>query len=150
MNGMIDKDGLEILIKGWDRFQELAKSNGESAWKIRAWGIGVWSALIAFSYTSQKIQLAVVAQFVLAVVLLVEMTVRQIQYAYIAKSIEIEASINAILVGESPNLPENGISTNFNVPTVRDFLKLLRPKRWLIWFPYVLLAFGGFGRLWLD
>lgn len=33
---------IQILMKGWDTFQSLAKANGESAWNLRAWGLTAW------------------------------------------------------------------------------------------------------------
>jgi methyl-accepting chemotaxis protein len=34
----------------------------------------------------------------------------------------------------------DNISTNINNPTICDFFKLLTAKRWLVWFPYLLLV----------
>lgn len=131
---------IQILIKGWETLQSLAKANADSAWNLRAWGISVWSALVAYAYTSQKHEVVFVAIVTLISVFLVELAIRQIQYQYIKKSIAIERSINAILVGETPHLPEGGISTNIETPDWRDLMDLFRLKRWLIWLPYLLLA----------
>ena len=139
MSSTGNDDTTQILIKGWETVQSLAKGNGESAWRLRAWGISVWAALIAYSYTSRKPEIIILAVVTLVAVLLIELAIRQIQYQYIAKSIEIEKSINSILVGDEPSIPECGISTNIDTPSLLDFFKLLTVKRWLIWFPYILL-----------
>lgn len=133
-------DTTQILIKGWETLQSLAKSNGESAWNLRAWGISVWSALLAYAYTSDKAGIVIVAMFSLLAVFFVELAIRQIQYQYIEKSLAIEKCINAVLVGDEPSIPDGGISTNIDTPTICGFCKLLILKRWLIWFPYLLLA----------
>lgn len=133
-------DTTQILIKGWETLQSLAKSNGESAWNLRAWGISVWSALLAYAYTSTKGEIVVVAIVTLLAVFLIELAIRQIQYQYIEKSLAIEKSINSVLVGEEPSIPDGGISTNIDTPTIRGLFKLLILKRWLIWFPYLLLT----------
>ena len=131
----------EILLKGWEVHQSLAKGMGESAWHVRAWGVSVWSALVAYSFTSSKPEVAIVAIVLLFSVFIVELAIRQIQYQYIAKSVAIEASINSILVGDDPSLPEGGISTNILTPEISTLLELLTLKRWLIWLPYLLLLF---------
>ena len=135
-----DNEVLSILIKGWETIQSLAKSNADAAWNLRAWGISVWSALVAYAYTSQKHEVIFVALMTLIAVFFVELAVRQIQYKYIEKSIQIENSINAILLGELPQIPAGGISTNIETPNIVDLIKLLSLKRWLIWFPYLLLS----------
>jgi len=137
-------DTTQILIKGWETLQSLAKANGESAWNLRAWGISVWSALFAYAYTSNKGEIVIVAIVTLFAVFLIELAIRQIQYQYIEKSLDIEKSINSILVGEEPSIPEGGISTNIETPTMYGFFKLLAAKRWLIWFPYLLLIAFSF------
>lgn len=138
-NSSTNIEKAEILLKGWETFQSLAKSNSESAWNLRAWGISVWSALIAYSYTSNKGEIIVIAIITLVAVFLIELAIRQIQYKYIEKSISIECSINDLLVGDAPRLPPGGISTNIDTPTILDLLSLFHSKRWLIWLPYLIL-----------
>lgn len=136
-----------ILLKGWEIVQAIAKSNGESAWNMRAWGISVWCALMAYAYTSRHSELFTIALLLVVVVFLIELAIRQVQYKFIDKSVEIERCITAILVGDDPDLPPNGISTNISIPSMMDLRNLLSIKRWLIWLPYCLLAFATIGAI---
>lgn len=133
-----DKDK-DILIKAWEVVQALAKSNAESAWQIRAWGLSVWAALMAYGYSNDKSEIFVVAIVLLVVVFLMELSVRQIQYKFIERSLEIESCINSLLVGDGWCLPAKGISTEIDTPNLYDFFRLLIIKRWLIWMPYLLV-----------
>ncbi|MFQ1770421.1 hypothetical protein ACK37C_06405 [Aeromonas veronii] len=132
---------VNILLKSWETLQMLAKSNGESAWNLRAWGLSVWSALIAYAYTSKTPELINISIVLLVSVFLIELAIRQIQYQFITKSIRIEKTINSLLIGDALELPENGISTNIDTPSIQELIKLLALKRWLIWFPYALILF---------
>jgi len=139
-----DQQNLQILLKAWEMCQGIAKSNGKSAWSVRSWGVGIWSALIAYAFTAKIPAIAWVALVVVISVFVIEIAIRQIQYSYIRRSLEIEASLNDVLVGGSVRIPEHGASTNIDTPTIRDVLDLLCIKRWLIWFPYLLLVLFTF------
>jgi len=54
---------VNILLKSWETLQMLSKSNSESAWNLRAWGLSLWSALIAYAYTSHTPQLITISIF---------------------------------------------------------------------------------------
>lgn len=135
---------INILLKSWETLQLLAKGNGESAWKIKSWGITVWGALVAYSFKEHDIGITYISILVLAVTLIIELSIRCIQYKYIARSIEIEISLNDILVGDDPRLPEKGVSTNLDIPELKDLINLFSLKRWLIWFPYLILFIASF------
>jgi hypothetical protein len=135
----IDLEEATILLKSWETLQDLAKSNGETAWKVRVWGISVWSALVAYSFNESEKFIILVSVIAIVAVFLVELAVRQIQYQFIARSLEIERVLNASLIGDALDLPEKGISTNIDTPVLKDFLELFRLKRWLIWFPYLII-----------
>lgn len=136
---LASNDSLQIVIKAWETFQSLARLNGEMAWKVRIWGISIWCALIAYGFKEQQQFIAFIALLEIVVIFLIEIGIRQVQYQYIEKSIEIESTLNSLLVGDEMELPERGISTNIDTPTYGDLLALLKIKRWLIWLPYVLL-----------
>ena len=136
----IPPEQLQVLLKAYETCQSLAKSNGESSWAVRSWGLGIWSALIAYSFKERVPGIAVVALVVLICVFIVEMAIRQIQYAFIRRALVIEDSLNDILVGGCVRLPASGVSTNIETPTLSDLIELLRIKRWLLWLPYVLLV----------
>ncbi|RJG18453.1 hypothetical protein D4A39_08270 [Alcanivorax profundi] len=142
-----DLDATAVLSKGWEIVQELAKSNGESAWNIRAWGISVWCALLAYGYTSVKKEILVVAVVLLVVVFLIEIGIRQVQYKFIERSLEIEHCLNQMLAGSGFILPESGVSTNISTPSFADMLAMLSIRRWLIWFPYLLLLIFTLGAI---
>ncbi len=131
---------LEILIKAWETMQALAKGNGETAWRIRAWGVSVWSALMTYAYKHHSPEIIYIAIITLAVLFLIEAAVKQLQYKFIQRSIEIEFSLKSILEGGEFMLPDNGISTNIEIPNLKDFIDLFQLKRWIFWFPYSCLA----------
>jgi hypothetical protein len=135
-----EEQNLQILMKAWDMCQGIAKSNGESAWSVRSWGVGIWSALIAYAFTAKNSGVTWVALVVVTSVFTIEIAIRQIQYSYIKRSLEIESALNDMLAGSPMRIPDHGASTNIDTPTFTDFLDLLRIKRWLIWFPYLLLV----------
>ena len=131
---------LEILIKAWETMQALAKGNGETAWRVRAWGVSLWSALMAYAYKHHSPEIIYVAILALAILFFIEAAVKQLQYKFIQRSIEIESSLKSILEGGEFELPDNGISTNIDVPNLTDFFGLFQLKRWIFWFPYLLLV----------
>jgi hypothetical protein len=129
----------EIYLKAWETYQNIAKSNGESSWVIRAWGISVWCALVAYSFGNGIKAMLWVALVELSAAFLMELAARQIQYAFIQKSLEVERAIESMVVGEEIKLPPGGISTNIPTPTLSSLFELLSLRRWQIWFPYALL-----------
>jgi hypothetical protein len=131
---------VDILLKAWETMQSLAKGNGETAWRIRAWSVSLWSALMAYSYKHQSSQIVIVAIVALSVFFLIEAAVKQVQYKFIQRSLEIELSLSTILENGDLQLPDNSISTNIEVPDMRDFIALFGLKRWIFWFPYLLLS----------
>lgn len=136
----VQPEQLQVLLKAYETCQSLAKSNAESSWSVRSWGIGIWSALIAYSFKEKASEITLVALAVLVCVFVVEMAIRQIQYAFIKRALAIEDSLNDVLVAGTLHLPPTGVSTNIETPTVADLIELLRIKRWLLWFPYLLLC----------
>jgi hypothetical protein len=135
---------LQIVLKVWEMCHGIAKSSGETAWSVRSWGVSIWSALIAYAFTAKIPALTWVAFVVLMSLLVIEIAIRQIQYSYIKRSLELEDALNDVLAGSEMRIIDHGASTNIDTPTFRDFLELLKIKRWLIWFPYLLLALFTF------
>jgi hypothetical protein len=134
---------LEILIKAWETMQTLAKGNGETAWRIRAWAVTLWSAMMAYAYQNHSPAIIYIAIVALVVLFFIEAAVRQIQYKFIQKSLEIESSLKSILEGDKFVLPDNGITTNIENPALISFLNLFQIKRWIFWFPYLLLLISS-------
>jgi len=134
---------IKILIKAWETMQALAKGNGETAWRIRAWAVTLWSATMAYAYKNQAPAIIYIAVIALVVLFFIEAAVRQIQYKYIQKSIEVETSLKSILEGGNFELPDNGITTNIDTPNVVNFLNLFQLRRWIFWFPYLLLVISS-------
>lgn len=140
----------QVLSKVYDKCQDLARSNAESAWSIRSWGVAVWAAMIAYGFDKYRPEIVVAAGGVLLCVFFIELAVRQIQYAFIARALEIERTFNDVLVGSSsPVLPSSGASTNIDTPKLKDMFALLAPRRWLIWLPYLLLLSGTAAAYWV-
>jgi hypothetical protein len=130
---------LAILLKAWETMQGLAKGNGETAWRVRAWGISMWAALLAYAYQNKSPQVIYLAIVAVVVLFFLEAAAKQIQYKFIQRSIEIESSLDSIIKGGEFELPDNGISTDISIPTPLDFLQLFQLKRWAFWFPYLAL-----------
>lgn len=139
-----DETDVNILLKSWEILQNLSKSNGETAWKIKSWGVTVWSALMAYAFKENTPEIAFVSILFTIIIFIIEVAVRRIQYNFIQQSIEIEESINSILT-KNPDLilPPRGISTNIDTPEIKDIFKLLTPKRFLFWFPYVIMLLAS-------
>lgn len=128
----------DILLKSWELVQNLISSYGILSNKIQLWGLGGWAILIFYSYKEKDIVIAIFAIFIIIILILIEARIKQMEYAYIEKSLEIEKVLNDILVEDpSPILPDRGISTNIDTPSFKDFKKLFIPKRWLFWGPYI-------------
>jgi hypothetical protein len=136
----MDENRISILIKAWETYQNLSKGFGENSWKIRTIGVGFWAATIAYGYKKHDSTILWLSFLIIFMFFTLEARMRQLQQKYIEKSIEIEASINDYLVGDEVQLPGEGISTNIQNPSYLDFLKLFKGKRFLFWFPYVLLV----------
>lgn len=141
---MNTSDKISLLTKSWEIIQNLAKSNGELAWNVRVWGLGIWAALIAYSFKEQDQSIVLVAIFQLIIIFFIELSARQIQYKFIERSLEIERMLNDLLVGSEINIPAGGISTQIDTPTILDLINLLKLKRWLIWLPYASLLTASY------
>lgn len=133
----IEKD---ILLKAWELTQSIAKTNAETAWKVRMWGITIWGALLSYAYTNNSFSVIMISFIILLPVFIFECGIRIIEYKMISFSHDIEKSLNELLVGSDLNLPEEGIKINITETRLKDFKKILTLKRWLIWGPYFCLA----------
>ena len=130
----------QLLIKAWEMYQELAKGFGDSCWKIRSIAVGFWSAIIGFAYKEKDIVPMYFSILILAMFFLLEIGTKCMQYKYIKKSLEVEKSLNGVLVGEDLSLPSSGITTNIDTPTILELFDLFRLKRWMFWSPYLFLV----------
>lgn len=139
-SGLTEGERVDLVVKAWEACHGVAKSNGESAWTLRTWGLGIWAALVAYAFKEQLAGIAGVALVVLIFTFVMELGIRQIQYAFLQRALELEKSLNDALVGDSFRLPPKGLSTDIGIPSLGDLLDLLRVRRWLLWSPYVLLV----------
>ena len=127
----------ELPLKTWEVYQNLAQGLGESCWKIRSIFYTAASGLIGYAFIHSVPILYVVAAVLSVVFFLLEGGYKQIQDQYIRKSIEIERTINDLLVNEEePYIPKRGISTLVKTPTWRGYLGQLGMRRVLFWGPY--------------
>ncbi|TQR14750.1 hypothetical protein [Psychrobacillus soli] len=140
----MNEDKINVLIKAWETYQNLAKGFGENAWKIRAIGIGFWSAIMGYGYKNDDSKVYLFSLIIVVLFLFLETGMKQLQYKYINKSINIEKSINDFLLGDNVKFPTNGISTNIATPSIIDFLNMFRLKRWMFWLPYLVLLIVTF------
>ncbi|WP_270168403.1 hypothetical protein [Paenibacillus sp. SYP-B4298] len=135
----MDEKMIGVLIKAWETYQNLSKGFGENAWKIRTMGIGFWAAIVAYGYKQNEVTMYYLAALVAVLFFMLEAGTRILQQKYIQKSIEIEKSINDFLTGDLVKIPGDGISTNFSNPSLKDFISLLKLRRWMFWLPYIVL-----------
>lgn len=131
---------VDILLKAWETMQGLAKGNAETAWRVRAWGVSLWAALMAYAYKNQAPEIIYLAIISLIVLFFIEASVKQIQYKFIQRALDIEDSLNSILENGDLQLPDHGVSTNLKTPDIVDFIALFQLKRWIFWFPYAILV----------
>jgi hypothetical protein len=136
----LTNEQLSVVMKAYEVLHGLAKSNGETAWNVRVWGLGIWAALMAYAFEKHAPEVELVALLTLICVGLFEAGIRQVQYGFIAKAIELESSLNDILVGRlEVRLPAGGVSSNIETPSFTSLLQQFGRKRWLNWAPYALL-----------
>jgi hypothetical protein len=139
---MIDNGNkISIIIKAWETYQNLAKGFGDNVWKIRTSGIGFWAATIGYGYKNDDKNIIIFSLIIILMFLILEGGAKQLQVKYIQKSIAIERTLNDILVGEDEwTLPNNGVSTNFQISPIKDTLDLFKFRRWGFWLPYLVLV----------
>ncbi|MBN5049565.1 hypothetical protein JY456_04325 [Stenotrophomonas maltophilia] len=137
------RDSIDVVIKAYESNQALARFNGESASRSQSWGVAVWSALIAFSVSNAEQLILHAALVVLLIVFIVDMGYRRVQYAFIAKSIELERVINKYLLSGEVDLSADLFTTVVKVPKVSSATEQLELKRWLFWLPYLILLFAN-------
>lgn len=128
----------EILIEAWKMYQNLAKNFGENSWKIKTLIIGFWSTIIAYGYKNSDEVIYLFSILIVIMFFFIDWGMKTVQYKYINKSIEIEKGINDYL-SNSDNLriPNNGVSTNIETIKIKDYLSLLKFKRWRFWSLYL-------------
>lgn len=130
---------ITVLLEAWGKVQNLSISLDESVWKIRAFGFTTWSALVAYSVTSNNRSVVLVSIILAAATFFIEVGIRQIQYSFIRRSFCIEECINKVLVMEVKTIPSNVISTKIETPDLGSFKEFFKVRRWLTWFPYMLI-----------
>lgn len=141
----------ELPLKTWEVYQGLAQGLGETCWKIRSIFYTASSGLVAYAFIHSVPVLYLVAAVLAVAFFLLEAGHKQIQDQYIRKSIQIERTLNDLLVNEEePYIPKRGISTLVKTPTWRGYLKLLRLRRVLFWGPYLCVFIGSLVLAWMQ
>ena len=130
-------DPQDIVLKAWDTYQSLIAALGEDCWKIRSVFYTASFGLIAVAFSSDLRGLYLLNVPLALLFFVLEAGYRGIQEQYIQKTIEIEATITAILSeDEDPKMPNN-IGTSLDPPNLKSLLGLLTLKRYLFWMSYV-------------
>lgn len=133
-------DNSSILLKAWDTYQNLIKGMGEACWKIRSLAYTVSFGILVYGFNSKTASIYLFVVPLAVLFFFLESGYCRIQDQYIAKSIEIETTINDILANEeSPRFPADGISTAIDTPSFLDLLRLFRPKKFLFWSSYLII-----------
>lgn len=135
----LDAQELNIILTAWNRYQDLIKGFGDSCWKIKSVAIGFWTTAIAYAYKADDIIISLFSILIIVLFFYLESGMKRLQYKYIEKSVEIENTINNYLADDESSFPQNGISTDIETPSFKDFIDLLKPKRWMFWMPYLIL-----------
>jgi hypothetical protein len=133
---------VDIVLKAWDQVQGIARSCDESAAKIRAFGLAVWSALIAYGYKENDGGIFWVAFAAVLFSCIGEVGLRQIQFAFIRRSFDIERALDAYMVNDIAKFIGADISTHIPAPTFKRFLGMFSLHRWSVWGPYLVAGFA--------
>lgn len=129
----------EIPLKAWEMFQGLARSFGETCWKLRSIFYTASSAILAYAFVNSVPSLYGVVAGLSVAFFVLESGSKQIQDQYIRKSLEVERTINDILLDEEePFISEDGISTSIKSPTLSRCFRFPR-NRLFFWGPYVVM-----------
>ena len=130
----------ELPLKTWEVYQGLVQGLGETCWKIRSIFYTASSGLIAYAFVHSIPSLYWVAAALSVVFYFLEAGYKQIQDQYIQKSIQIERTLNDLLVNEAePYIPKRGISTLVKTPTWRGYWNQFAFKKLLFWGPYLIV-----------
>ncbi len=130
---------IDVLLKSWELTQNIAKNNAETAWKVRMWGVTIWSALIAYAFNNNSVEIVLLSGFILIPIAWFEFGIRTVEYKLISRSHEIEESINNLLLKGEFIPPTEGVKIKIEPTKLSDYLSLLNKKRWLVWGPYLAL-----------
>lgn len=130
----------DIILKAWDTYQGLIAGLGEACWKIRSVFYTVSFGVIAAAFSSDLRGLYLLVPPLSILFCLLEAGYQQIQQQYIDKTTNIETTVNDMLAQEAePRLPDAGISTNLEPPTLRSFSIVFTRKKYLFWLSYVIV-----------
>ncbi|MFZ1217764.1 MAG: hypothetical protein WAO00_00655 [Chthoniobacterales bacterium] len=129
----------EIPLKAWETFQGLAQSFGETCWKLRSIFYTASSAILAYAFVNSVPSLYGVVAGLSVAFFVLESGAKQIQDQYIRKSLEIERTINDILLDEEePFISEDGISTAVTSPTLSRCFRFPLNRKFF-WGPYAIM-----------
>jgi hypothetical protein len=129
----------EIPLKAWEMFQGLAQSFGETCWKLRSIYYTASSAIMAYAFVNSVPSLYGVVAGLSVAFFVLESGSKQIQDQYIRKSIEVERTINDILLDEEePFISEDGIYTSIRPPTLSRCFRFPL-NRLFFWGPYAIM-----------
>lgn len=134
----------DVLLKCWELTQSVAKNNAETAWKVRMWGVAIWSALIAYAFENNSCEIVLLSVFILIPIAWFEFGIRTVEYKLISRSHEIESSLNSFFLGGDFIPPSEGVKIKIEPPSLSDYLSLFDKKRLLVWGPYLALLISSF------
>ena len=98
------KKTASLLEKNWEIVQAIIATLGERSWKIKAWGLTVWWAVLGYSATSKLTGLPLYLLGYLAVVFVMDCSVRVTQERFLDRSHEIEKALTAYSAGDDDGL----------------------------------------------
>lgn len=141
----------DIVLKAWDRYQDLIESLGEACWKIRSVFYTTSFAVIAAAFSLDLRSLYWLNLLVALLFCALEVGYQRIQAQYIARALSIERTINDILAGEkNPWLPNYGVSTSLVNLDFKGLLRAFRRKKYLFWLSYLAIVLVSSGLFFLH
>jgi hypothetical protein len=141
----------QLPLKTWEVYQGLVQGLGETCWKIRSIFYTASSGLIAYGFIHSVPMLYLVAAVLSVAFFILEAGYKQIQDQYIRKSIQIERTLNDLLVNEAePYIHARGISTMVKTPTWSGYARQMHPRRVLFWGPYLCVFVCSLVLFWVQ
>jgi hypothetical protein len=127
---------VDVVLKTWDQLQSIVRTLEDSATKMRAAGFAVWGALLAYAYTNHGALVFLTGLLSITFSCANEIRIRQIQFAFIRRSLELEKALGAFMVNDVQSFIAADVSTRIPSPSFRQFRDMFGRRRWAIWSPY--------------
>ena len=130
----------DLLVKNWELIQKILESLSERSWKVKAWGVTIWWAVVGYATTKNHPELLIYLLVFVGLVFVIDASGRSLEESLLARNYEIEKALNAAAAGDRASLAAATITTDVNVAELGRLDDLFRRRRLGFWLPYVALA----------